>query len=167
MPPKSLDGPSVVALAARLRSLAVELTAATGAAGQRRTDADWPFPAALAADARLAQEAAADLARVVDACGGALSAYAYAAATLDRDHSLLEMEARRHGLDLDVLDVVPSRGVRGLADARAESAARAALGRLRRGVLVLAEERARLDADLRAGLARHTTEAAAIADRLR
>ncbi|MFN8097398.1 MAG: hypothetical protein U0Q21_03810 [Dermatophilaceae bacterium] len=159
----SFDAPSLSALSSRLRSLAGGLAAATGGPA----DEDVGCPPALRADARLAHAGAVDLGRVADACGSALATYAYAAAALDRDRALLESEALRHGLRIDVGDVLPPSGVRAVTDPIAEVAAREAQGRIRRRLLLLAEEESRLGDELRVELTRHTAIAATIAARLR
>ncbi len=159
---KSLDSPSVTATGARLRHLAGELRAAADSGDHAR-----PCPPALRADAALAEAAAVDLATVADACGVDLAAFAYAAAALDRDRALLEAEAATLGLLVDGTDVRPAPGLRPVSDPDRELTARSGQAAIRRRLLLWTESRARLDADLRAALTRHTDILAAIADRLR
>lgn len=157
------DLPSVVALGGALQSLAGRLDVAR----DPRPTSESACPAALRADAAALVDAVGSLRPVLDAGGRALTGWTYAVARLDREQAVIEADAAQHGFVIEHGRIGPGNGPRQVVSAQAEADRQTALATLRRRLLLLAEERSRVDAAVRVELTELTAAAARVADRLR
>lgn len=158
------DLPSVVALGGALQSLAGRFDAARD---PQLMHSEPACPAALRPDATALVDAVGSLRPVLDAGGRALTSWTYAVARLDREQAAIEADAAHYGFVIEHGRIAPGSGPRQVISAPAEAGHQAALAALRRRLLLVAEERARVDAAVRAELTELTAAATGVADGLR